>query len=197
MAISLHTTIKGLILVMASSVSSAGVITNWENTMVDFTSSWLGNTLRIEIDAANRTAGWADASHIDSIAINGPDAWSWTATSDIQLTGPGTFGGDIDGTGLNAKGCQGTSLGKNHQCWSGLAALTDNMIFDFIFKDGIVSDYTDTPHLKVRFVDEQGEKVGSLLSTDFVGTSVPEPGSIALLGLGLLGLGVARRTQKS
>lgn len=171
----------------------AGQILDWDG--VDFFSTWLdADTLRIEIDAANPTGGWADAVSIDSIAINAPDAWSWVNASDIQLTGPDTFGGDIDGTGLNAGGCQGLTPGANHQCWTGLAALTDDMYFDFVFGgDSVVSDQTDNPHLKVRFIDDQGGKVGSLLSQDL--RSVPEPSVLLLLGAGLAGLGFARRGQ--
>jgi hypothetical protein len=136
----------------------AGQILDWDG--VDFFSSWLdADTLRIEIDAANPTGGWADAVAIDSIAINGPDAWTWVNASDIDLSGPGTFSGPIDGTGLDANGCKAPPpvSGKNHQCWSGYAALVDNMIFDFDFiGDSVVSDQTDNPHLKVRFIDDQG-----------------------------------------
>lgn len=185
-----------MILALASS-ANAGLILDWEGTGVDFYSSWLdANTLRIEIDAANPMAGWASAVNIDSIAINGPGSWSWVNASDITLNGPGTFGGPIDGTGLNAGGCQGLTLGANHQCWSGLAALTDNMYFDFTFSGGaVISNQTDNPHLKVRFVDANGGKVGSLLSQDLPSIKVSEPTTLGILGLGLLGLVYARRRK--
>ena len=125
------TKISAAIVLSFSMSAHAGMIIDWEGTGVDFFSSWIAPlTLRIEIDAANPGAGWADAVSIDSIAINAPDAWSWVNPSDITLSGPGSFGGSIDGTGLNEGGCQGLTLGANHQCWTGLAALTDNMYFD-------------------------------------------------------------------
>lgn len=189
----------GVVMMCVQQSSYAGVITNWEGTGVDFSSSWLSpTTLRIQIDAANPTGGWAGATNIDAIAINAPDAWNWSSAGDIALSGPGTFGGAIDSTGLNAGGCEPTlSLGGNHPCWSGSAALADNMHFDFTFSDtGLISNYTDNPHLKVRFVDADGRKVGSLLSSDLPSASLIEPSSLAMLAIGVVGLVVARRQTR-
>jgi len=45
--------------------------------------------------------------------------------------------------------------------------------------------------------DRRGDTVGNLLDNVVVTASVPEPGSIALLAFGLVGLVVSRRRQKS
>lgn len=187
----------GMTVALATQLASAGVITDWQGTGVDFYSTWLDQyTLRIEIDAANPTGGWAKAKSIDSIAINSPGSWTWSTATDITLAGPGTFGGKVASTGLNAGGCQGLTLGGNHQCWSGLAALVDNMYFDFTFADtALITHYTDNPHLKVRFVDANGSKVGSLLSQDLP-SKVPEPSSIVMLAIGVVGLIFGRRTKQ-
>jgi len=184
-------------LVLSLSMSAHAAIIDWEGTGVDFFSSWIdADTLRIEIDAEGPTAegpiaGWADAVAIDSIAINGD--WDWFNDDDITLAAIGTFGGAIDGSGLNEMGCQGEVLGGNHQCWSGLALLTDDMFFDFTFAGDAIFSTGTNPHLKVRFIDAYGEKVGSLLSTT---VNIPEPAMISLLGAGLIGLGFARRRRR-
>lgn len=183
------------LVLLVSSQGFAGVIVDWEGTGVDFYSSWLdATTLRIEIDAGNPVGGWSRAVSIDSIAINAPDAWSWSAPGDILLSGPGSFGGAVTGSGLSASGCGGLAPGSNHPCWSGLATLADNMYFDFSFADAaLISDYTDSPHLKVRFIDAKGGKVGSLLSQDLRSAEVVEPSSLVMLAIGAIGLVCARR----
>ena len=125
--------IVAVLAITATSSASAGVILDWEGTGVDFYSSWIGDTLRIEIDADSPAGGWANAVAIDSIAIN--DAGSWVNLGDITLTAVG-FDSQMDGSGLNAGGCQAMVLGGNHQCWSGYQTLADNMIFDFAFSVG-------------------------------------------------------------
>lgn len=201
------TKISAAIMLSLSMCAHAGMIIDWEGTGVDFYSSWMGDTLRIEIDAADPGAGWANAKYIDALAINGPEAWTWVNPGDISLTlthpDPFSgFSGPIDAIGLNAGGCHKSlvpnNLGGNHQCWRGVAGLTDNMYFDFKFGgDSVVLSETDNPHLKVRFVDQYGDKVGSLLSADL--HSVPEPSVLLLMGAGLAGLGFAcrGRTKKA
>lgn len=173
--------------------ASAGLLTFDGAT---FSSSWAGDILTIEIDAApsHLTGGWAAATKISAIAIN--DVGSITSASDVSLDAPGTsFDGDIEGWGLSASNtsCQSTdSTSYNHACWWGSETLTDNMMFNFTFASS-VANHTDTPHLKVRFLDANNDKVGSLLSMDLPSVNVPEPGTLALFGLGLVVLVGVRR----
>lgn len=156
---------------------------------VTFTTSYAGNVLTVEIDAAGRTGGWASAT--DIIALQVKEVGTWTT---VSFSGPGAAAGwTVLPNELNATGCAGGSSGIMRACASGSAEpLTDNMIFTYTFTGG-VQDLSN-PHLKVIFVDKEGEKVGSLLSENV--PAIPEPSTYAMLlgGLGILAL--ARRNAK-
>lgn len=114
---------------------------------------------------------------------------------------------------LGANGCSGGGHGSN-MCFFGDQPLTvtDNgdidLVINFAFSSGVLDDAL---HLKVQWVtnnmalagcsagDDQGSqcwnKVGSLISEDV--TAVPLPGTLGLLGLGLMGLGAVRRRKEA
>lgn len=160
---------------------------------VTFTTSWSGNELTVEIDAAGRTGGWADALTIGSLEVKGIGTFD-----SVSLAGPGDASSwTIVANELNANGCVGGAQGGRNACAFGShIGLTDDMIFKFTF-GGDNLDLTN-PHLKVAFYGDGDRKVGSLLSVDVPTSPVPEPGEYAMLlaGLGVLGM-VAHRKRKS
>jgi hypothetical protein len=129
---------------------------------VTFTSSWSGNVLSLEIDAARRSGGWSGATGLAALAIKGVGNYSSVSVSG----GPGGTGAwKLSTSELKASGCSGTSNGAAgiRMCFYGQQiALADDMVFKFTFNGASVA--TNEPHVKVEFVDARGNKVGSLLS---------------------------------
>ncbi|PQP02036.1 hypothetical protein C5614_01935 [Massilia phosphatilytica] len=129
---------------------------------VTFASSWSGNVLTLEIDAANRSGGWSGATGLAALAIKGVGTYSSVSVSG----GPGgTNAWKLSTSELKASGCSGTSNGAagSRMCFYGQQiALADDMVFKFTFAGASVA--TNEPHVKVEFVDAKGNKVGSLLS---------------------------------
>jgi len=162
---------------------------------VTFSAVYNANVLTIEIDAAGRSGGWANAVTMDTIQVKNVGSFS-----SVSMTGPnGSW--IYHPNELNAMGCDGGSNGGQRACFSTPVpgvALSDDMIFTFTYVGG-VQDFDET-HLKVRFLDAGGFKIGSLLSDDLVASAspIPEPETYALMlaGLGLLGFTLRRRKQQ-
>jgi hypothetical protein len=129
---------------------------------VTFTSSWSGNVLSLEINAARRSGGWSGATGLAALAIKGVGTYSSVSVSG----GPGGTGAwKLSTSELKASGCSGTGNGAagSRMCFYGQQiALADDMVFKFTFNGASVA--TNEPHVKVEFVDARGNKVGSLLS---------------------------------
>lgn len=156
----LRTALSSLLLVAASH-ASAGVITQ---DGVVFTSTFTGNVLTLEIDAARRSGGWAAATAIDALALKTIGSFSG-----VKMSSSTGAAWPLSASELKAKGCAGASTSSGAEqrllCVTGAGvALTDNMLFTFTF-DGTPT--LTAPHLKVHFVNANGTKAGSLLSMDF------------------------------
>lgn len=158
---------------------------------VTFTSTSSGSLLTLEIDAANRTGDWLEASSIGALQLKNLGSFS-----DVSLvSAPGMAANwTLSSNELNANGCAGGSHAGSSLCLSGeRVALADNMVFQFSFSGGAPD--LEAPHLKVNFFGEGERKVGSLLSQAIA--PVPEPQTYAMMlgGLGLVGW-MARRKRK-
>jgi hypothetical protein len=159
---------------------------------VDFTSSWSGNVLTLEVDAANPTGSWAGATSLGALQLK--DLGSFDSVSLTAAPG-GAANWTLSSNELNANGCTGGGHAGTSLCYSGAhVALTDDMVFQFTFSGGKPDPLS--PQLKVNMFGPNGDKkVGSLMGEHLVVSAVPEPQTYAMMlgGLGLLGVMTRRK----
>ncbi|MFL6674906.1 MAG: PEP-CTERM sorting domain-containing protein [Massilia sp.] len=159
---------------------------------VTFNSSWSGNVLTLEIDAANRSGDWASATTIGALQLKDVGTFS-----NVELTSApaGATNWTLSSNELNANGCSGGAHAGASLCYSGQhVALSDDMVFKFTFTGGAPT--LESPHVKVGlFAGDSGRKVGSLLSENI--SPVPEPQTYAMLFGGLAVVGAMARRRKA
>ena len=158
------------LLIVAANTASAGVITQ---DGVVFTSTYTGNVLTLEIDAAGRSGGWAGASAIDALSLKTIGSFS-----SVMMASSNGSAWSLSPAELNSRGCAAAKPGSTTStltrlCYTGSRiALADNMLFTFTFTG---TPTLSAPHLKVHFVDARGTKTGSLLSLDFPAQAASTP----------------------
>lgn len=149
-----------LALAIGALPAQAGVLTYQD---VVFTTSWTGNVLTLEIDAARRSGDWTNAVSLSALSLK--DIGSFRNVS-VTAAPAGVGDWSLSARELTANGCTGGGNGKRASralCLSGDAiALGDNMVFTFSFSGGAPS--LAEPHLKLHFLDADGNKTGDLLS---------------------------------
>jgi hypothetical protein len=129
---------------------------------VTFTSTWSGQVLTLEIDAASHTGDWARAKGLAALELDGIGDYAGVT---VSAAPSGAKSWTTSSTELTAKGCSGGTTGQagSRLCFFGQQiALGDNMVFSFTFSGNAIAAVD--PHVKVEFVNSKGGKVGSLLS---------------------------------
>jgi hypothetical protein len=156
-------------------------------------------TLRIQNALSTPHENWAPATHLAAIGFKdlGIDFKAAGVTASLS-TVPASGWSYIQAE-LDADGCKSPNGQKGVICFSSAPplALTDDVLFTITITGATLNIGDTGPHVKLQFLDVDGIKVGSLYSHNLPGTetSVPEPGTLALMGLGLLGLAGARRRR--
>lgn len=161
---------------------------------VDFTSSWSGNVLTLEIDAANPTGSWAGATSLGALQFK--DLGSFDSVA-LTAAPQGATNWTLSSNELNANGCTGGGHAGKALCTSGThVGLTDDMVFQFTFSGGTPDPVA--PQLKVSMFGANDRKIGGLMGEQVPVAAVPEPQTYAMMlgGLGLLGF-MARRRKRS
>ena len=156
----------------------------------------------LTIDTTGYNGG---GTFIDSVAVKvAPDVF---ATNSALVSAPGGVGQwNLIVGGINASGCalnpnNGFECAKDTVSGTGGAAPVPAGVYTWIFNIeinmGTLFTGLDEASVKARYVDDNGNKVGDLVSENITLQPIPEPGTMALFGTGLIGLAGAVRRRMS
>jgi hypothetical protein len=167
----------------------------WSGSPLGATATTETFRITLTIDPAGYSGG---GSFLDAVAIK----VSSQLVSATLFDAPGGAGAwtRVLG-GINANGCSGSGGGfacaRANGAGAGVPQATPyQWVWDLEMKTGALFTGPLQASVKARYVDASGRKVGALVSETIGLQHVPEPGTLALLGLGTAALALVGRGRR-